>query len=200
MPSLMEIKNESSSLYQRSVVMAVDNQDRYEIAADFIKVCMGLKSKVELFFNPSIEQFKKAKKEAETGRKQQVEKMNEVLSPINEALMIMRQKCKNYEDEKIKEAEQEEANRIEEMATLKKEGEENWDEDKVELAETVDVTKKPEIQKVTNLGIRRPWKWKVVNTLKIPPEYLVLNMVKINKEVRENKENTNIPGIEVYQD
>ena len=52
----------------------------------------------------------------------------------------------------------------------------------------------------TTVSIVRRWKWKITDSDRVPKEYLTLDEKKINAVVRSQKENTDIPGIEVYQE
>jgi hypothetical protein len=55
-------------------------------------------------------------------------------------------------------------------------------------------------KQVEGVGIKQPWTWKITNEALIPDEYWVLDKQKISATVREQKEKTNIGGIEVFQD
>jgi hypothetical protein len=52
----------------------------------------------------------------------------------------------------------------------------------------------------TTVAIQKRWKWKVTKSDEIPMEYYILDEKKINSEVREQKDKTQIPGVEVYQE
>lgn len=191
---LTEISSESSKLVQQAQKYEVGNQLEYDTAGNFLKTCMNLKKRIELFFEPTINNFKKTKAKAEEGRKAEVNKMNDYLAPVEAAIKIVRQKCKEFENEAEKK-------RLEEQTRLDKEAEEKadvkkeWGEEnpkvEAEKAET-------SIAKTSGLGIRRTWKWRIIDAAKIPRKYLRVDEVMINKEVRENKDKTQIEGIEVY--
>ena len=48
--------------------------------------------------------------------------------------------------------------------------------------------------------VNRPWKWRYVDKKLIPRQYLIENEQLIGATVRTLKGDTDIPGIEVYQD
>lgn len=52
--------------------------------------------------------------------------------------------------------------------------------------------------KAEGIATRKVWKWKVVDESKIPDGFWQVNETKIGQFVRDLKDNTNIPGIEVY--
>jgi hypothetical protein len=62
------------------------------------------------------------------------------------------------------------------------------------------VKAEPITAKVEGAEIRRPWKWEVADPLKIPDEYFVLDSKRIDREVREQKDKFNVPGVRVFQD
>lgn len=53
--------------------------------------------------------------------------------------------------------------------------------------------------KVAGVKSYRTWKWRVTDRLKVPREYLTLDEKKITATMREFREQTRIPGIEVYE-
>ena len=57
-----------------------------------------------------------------------------------------------------------------------------------------------EAPRVKGLSLVKRWKHRVVNVKLIPREYMKPDDVKIRQVARAMKENTNIPGVEVYSD
>jgi len=200
MTELAEIKENALTLNEKAKLMIVGDQTSYEVAGSFIHGCQDLKKQVEEFFEPTISQFKKAKGEAEKGRKQSVSTMEEILKPVNESLANVRSKCKAFENEQVRIAKEVEEKRVEEMKELERRARKEGDGDLLELAQNADVTKEPEIDKVTNLGIRRTWRWRITDINKIPMEFMAVDTILINSAVRKFKRDTNIDGIEVYEE
>lgn len=54
--------------------------------------------------------------------------------------------------------------------------------------------------KAQGISTRVMWRWKVVDGAAIPREYLCVDVAKVDAAVKEGKENTKIPGIEVYRE
>lgn len=190
---LTALQQETKSLQEQARSYEVKTQVSYDMAGNFLKNCIALDKQIKLFFEPTINNFKKAKAQAEAGRKEETEKMNHYLKPVEEAILLVRNKCKEFENE-AERLRIEQQKKLEEEAQKKTEVAKEWGEDApVEVEEA-----KPVIEKSTGLGIRRTHKWKVVDASLIPREYLVIDEVAINKVVREQKEKTNINGIEVY--
>lgn len=213
-----EVKRDTDLIIGEAKRYEVKSQENYEHVATIIKACQEQIKKVRSFFEPTIESFKVAKQEAEASRKKLTDRMEMHLEPINNALTMLRDKCKAYEneqkriaDEKAKALKIEEEKKAEEKRlSLLNQAEKKQNEGDEEVAGklldlAVDTTAKevkvkPEIEKVVGLGIRRTWKWKITNEAIIPRKYYVLNEVMINKEVVANKEKTSILGIEAYLD
>jgi hypothetical protein len=193
---LQEIRNKAVDLNKASMELEVTSQQMYDVGANFITGCKELKAKIEDWFMPTIEQFKRAKKEAEKGRKEHTEKMNFYLEPVEKAMQTIQIKCKHYENEQIRIAKEKEEELKREEEALRSFG------DKEALVENnlKQEFLEPTINKQTNLGIRRSWKWKVIDEAKIPREFLLIDTVKLNKYVREHQDKTQIAGIEAYYD
>lgn len=215
---LTTIQSEASQLEKEASKFEVTTQLNYDAAANFLKTCMNLKKKIELFFDPTIKKFKEAKKVADEGRKAEIEKMEMFLVPVTASINMVRGKCKDYEnaqeklrieeqkrlDEKAEKKAEDDRKKIEDQA----ENEKKWgDNEKAEelkeeskAIEVEEVKAKPVIAKTAGLGIRRTWKWRITDLNKIPRGFLTIDETLINRAVREQKEKTNIPGIEVYED
>lgn len=62
------------------------------------------------------------------------------------------------------------------------------------------VVVKKEVPKVQGMSFRTIWKFRITDEKKIPREYLKPDEVKIGGVVRSMKKQTNIPGIEAYEE
>lgn len=219
MNDLKVIEQEAVSLKESAKKIVVTDQQGYDVAASFIKGSKDLRSTIKKFFEPTIESFKKAKAEAEKGRKTEVERMNKFLGPVEEAERIVIQKCANYEYEQFRKAEEkrkaaEEIERrkakakqdrlLAEAAEKEKQGDSESANQILEEAEEIKPEyvpqKKPEFQRTSGLGIVRRWKWKITSRDLIPKEFWTLNETMINRIVVSKKENTNIPGVEAFRE
>jgi MFS superfamily sulfate permease-like transporter len=56
----------------------------------------------------------------------------------------------------------------------------------------------PSAPKVDGVGMRKVWKWRLVDYLLVPREYLMLDDVMIGNVVRGSQGKLTIPGIEIY--
>jgi len=58
-------------------------------------------------------------------------------------------------------------------------------------------TKSPDLSGVKKITV---WKWRIEDITKIPREFFVLDERLINQHVRQNKENSSIPGVKIYSE
>ena len=212
------IEEETNQIVEQSKAFDIQHQVSYERAGKYLLDIKCFIKKIKITFDPIVKKAHEAHKEATKQR-------NFHLDPVVKAETILKDKLKTYERQKEKEAEEarkkaeeerqkkieEETKRrqVEAEKKAKKEAEVmGIDEKDVKVDKIEEVTPEdveveqplPTIDRVKGLGIRKTWKWKAVDYAKIPREYLILDEIRINKEVRTLKENTNIPGIEAYED
>ena len=82
---------------------------------------------------------------------------------------------------------------------MKEEAEARAEEEKNKPVAEVQV--KPNIPTVSGVPTsRRPWRWAATDLRKIPDDFWILDDLKINAIVRNDKDKTNIPGIRVFQE
>lgn len=208
MSELKELESKSVELIEQAKSYKVSNQKTYEESAAYLSSVRILKSKIEAFFEPTIEKFKDTKRTADEGRKAEVDRMNVFLNPVVEAESILKKKCKDYENDCAQKAEEErllkekeERERIQKAAqTAEDWGEQEKSEELKEEAKEVEVKAVKKVHKVSGLGIRRVWKVKIVDKSKLPIEYLDPNMPALNAKARELQKEFNIPGAEAYEE
>src|SRR3990167_2863800 len=90
----------------------------------------------------------------------------------------------------------------EDVAVLMEEGglNEQAEEIRAEPIVVAPVVVPKETPRVENFSYRGIWKFRIVNEMKIPREYMIPDQVKIGQLVRALKQATNIPGIEAYEE
>ncbi len=196
MNEIAKLQTKSNELINQASIYIVKDQKTYDGAAILKKSLSAFKSKLKSIFDPIVSTANMAHKEAKAQQKGQID-------PIEEAENILRQKCKEYEDKKEKERlalEQKEKDKVTKAA---KDAQEFADAQG--LGDTEEsppapppVKVKPIFDKQAGLGIRRTWKFKIVDEALIPTAYLKPDLVKIGEAIRRNKDKTYIPGVEVY--
>ena len=205
------IEKESNALVVQANNFEIKTQEHYANCANFKKICAAMRKKILETFDPIVKKSKNAYDEARGQRDKHLE-------PVISAENIAKNKVKQYENEQFKiqqEAERKARMIAEEKARKERErierqaekaiekGQDEKAETLIEKAEEVmpePVTVMPTIDRVKGMGIRRLWKFRIVDATKIPREYFKIDEMKIGQVVRALKENTNIAGIQVYQE
>ena len=58
----------------------------------------------------------------------------------------------------------------------------------------------PEPPKLEGTHIKKLWRWKIIDLDNVPREYMTVDVLKVNAQVKAFKDKTNIPGIKAYQE
>lgn len=208
---IQEIEKEAHGHLAQAKSFQIIDQQSYEDAAGRKKALSEFKKRVLEVFDPIVKKSHAAWKEAVAQRDKHV-------NPVEECETIYRDKAKAYEREqqRIQEEAQrkarEEAERQAklERERIEKEAEKALDKGDLKQAESLLNQSEtvipevsiipPSINRVKGLGIRTVWKFRIVDVKKIPLEYMIPDEVKIGKVVRALNKETNIPGIEVYEE
>ncbi len=142
-----------------------------------------------------IEKEKREKAEAEAAEKERIEKTRlrkEAEKKEEEAREAERKALaaqNNGQGQKAQEF-------VEKAQELKEESKELKEEAREVEVDAKEI--KPKAEKIEGLSFRRIWKFKIVNPGKIPIQFCSPDEVKIGKTVRECKDKTNIPGVEIF--
>lgn len=196
------IENEAKSVSEQVKSLTIVNQSSYEKGATIKISLSGLRKKIKIFFDPMVDKAKASYDEIRTQR-------DKFLKPTVAIEYELKDKLKTYERQKEHEAM--EARRLAELDRIRKQKEaeqkakdeaEVFDVDEKEIkVDEVEVEQPlPTIEKVTGLGIRRNWKARVVDVNKIPIQYLLPDMVTLNRMARETKKASTVAGVEFYED
>jgi hypothetical protein len=185
--------------------ITITNGDELSAAAELLQTIKGLIGKVKDTFDPIVKKAHAAHKEATTQRKKH-------LDPLEEADATIRRAITRYTTELERKAREEaEAKRIEaeeaqqEASEKAKEAEESGDHFAADTASVVDhfaadTADTVSTPKVDGLSFRTVIKYRVVDEGAIPREYLLVNDTKIKNMIRALGNETNIPGIELYEE
>lgn len=154
-----------------------------------------------------------AKQKAHELHKKLSDLMNEMAAPWKADRTYFVAEMKRFQREEKEKAEAEER-RLREIA--RKELEERQLQDAVEAEVNGDLEEaqaiieeemfvptpivKPDVPKVDNRKYATRWTWKVTDINKVPREYLMVDQIKVNGIVRAMKDNTKIPGIQVFEE
>ena len=196
-------KNEMEVIVSNANNLKINNDDDQQRA---LEVLPSIQEKLKLInetFDPIVKKAHEAHKEALKQKKTHAD-------PLENAKRIIGRKVGAYQQEQERKAE--EKRRLE-QAELQKRAEEEALQAAEELESVGDteaaemVLETPvvaqaapvkEAPKVSGIAVKKTWKFRVKNPNLIPREYLTIDEKKIGGIVRAMKDQTNIPGVEVY--
>jgi hypothetical protein len=199
------LKEQSLTWPEKAKALTVTSDVSYVAATEMLKGIKALRSEVDRTFDPIIAAAHHAHKEACSQKRLTEAPLTEAESIIKAALVRYQQeqeRVRAAEEARLRELarQQEEARVIEEALTLEADGRDD-EADALLLEATIASTAVilPSFTpKVAGISFREAWKFRVVDTAKVPREYTRVDEVKVGGVVRALKGNTNIPGIEVY--
>ena len=193
-----EIQAKASLPVNTAKALQVTSQAELEQAGEIVRILKDLQDEVNKVFKPIVDQAYKAHKAAKAAQ-------NQHLEPLQQAEAALRTKINLFLREQ-------EAQRI--AANLKRAAaEENLRQQPAAQhnlarlrAFSVDAVAPPRLPEVPpppkaeGMATTLEWLWKVVDTSLIPAEFWILDENAISRQVRAQKGETQIPGIEVYSE
>jgi uncharacterized protein YdiU (UPF0061 family) len=182
----------------------VSNPDEYQGAGVFLKGVKVLLGKIAETFDPVIDQAHKAHKTACAAKKQYTEPLEAaervVKSKMGTFISQEETKRREQEDRLRREAiERSQAAQLQAAVDAEERGEKDVAEailDARPMAPIVKVDRSDlKVEGVSKVTI---WRFRIVNPKLIPREFLIPDEKAIGAVVRQSREATSIPGIEVY--
>lgn len=200
----MVLRKRAHSFVDRVSEIRIRGQSTLTSANVVIARIRQVRKEVALFFALSIEKAKASERAAKEARVAIVATKDEIDEPLLNAENAVKGKIRVYllaEEEKRVVAERK---RFEEIAEAREKAEALREKGHHEEADEIEddapaVYVKPKPQ-MTGIHSRENWLFRVIDLGKIPRKWLMLDEVAIRREVREKKDKTKIPGIEVYKD
>ena len=205
------IEKETKDITIQAIEIAISNQKQYEGANDFLRAVKVLQKRIHETFDPIVEAAHLTHKEATSKRK-------EHLDPALNAEKVVKSKMLSYSDE-MEQIRREEQRKLELKAKAEEDrkrkilearakkwadkGNDAKAEELQEQAEDVHVETAvvaPKVDKVAGLSYQTIWKFKIVDSDKIPRVYLMPDEVKLKKFATAMKGAVPIPGIEFYSE
>lgn len=205
---LTAIEKNVLSTADYSQALTVVTPEQYTEACEFVKAIAKTRKEVEGTFGPIKTKQYEAWKEA-------VAQENKFLDPLDKATSLVKGKIGGYlaEQERIRRAEEDhqreiarreaEARAMAEAAELERQGENHAAEQVIQEAVSAPppvVVVPKAVAKQVGIAPRTVWKFRVVDSAKVPREYLSVDEQKIGQIVRAMKEMAKIPGVEVYSE
>jgi len=188
MNEMTEMEKRATEAMEWANKIRVSNDAELEAAGKYLVLLKGLMGEIKSTFDApkkAAHDAHKAVLAAEKKHLEPLEKAEAIVKPKVGAYMAAREAAerKRQEDAKLVLAQQMEDDGCTEMANAV-------------LNSNVNV----ERPKVEGVSTRTVFKYRVVDSKKIPDDYWMLNEPLIGGEVRLKGKSTNIPGIEVYEE
>jgi len=200
-----ELKAESMTILGQAKAIQITNHEQAMAAGDFLQGIKALKKRIEEKLAPLV-------KAAYDSWKKQVAFRKEHDDPLDQAEAQVKGKMNFYL------AEQERQRRAEEQRQqleAQKAAEAQAEQDALLMEATGDaeaaevVRAEPvvapvvvlaPVEKPAGIATQSVWRFKIVDDMAIPREYLEISEKKIGAVVRALKGATNIPGVQVFED
>jgi len=199
----MEIPNEAKIAIKTAFDIAgsaevlIDSQRKYETAAS-----MRIKLKTKIGELDSLRRsitkpLDTAKKTVMDLFREPIERLDFLEGKIKISMIHYRQKIEEAKQLAEKRMILEKAELEKQAVAAIEKGDLDTMHQKIQLADKV-YYDKPVFYEAENTSMRTIWKWKVVDEMAIPREYLMIDEKKLNEAARTLKEQASVPGVEFY--
>jgi len=209
------VEEKALSIVDQAAAVKVVDPASYMAAGELFKAIVEMMKEVDSTFDPIIEAAHRSHKAALAQKKK-------YFDPLDKAKRGVKSLMAAYDQEQERKRREEEA-RLREIAR-KQEEERKLAEalaaeaemkrrgaDKAEIEQETAAIMEEETYipppvvpkatpKVEGVSFRTAWKFRVLDVSALPRTYMTPDMVKIGGVVRSMKADTNIPGIEVYEE
>jgi len=201
-----EVSTRALTIIEQAHAITIRDSEDYTRAGDLWKSIKDLKEQVNETFSPIISKAHAAHKEA-------LAQKAKIFDPLDAAGRIVKKVMERYDtaQEAIRQAEE---RRLREIARKAEEERLLMEAIAAEAAgekeEATAIMEAPvyvapvvvpkEVPKVQGVSFRTIWRYRITDERKIPREYLKPDDVKIGQVVRALKNQTNLPGIETYEE
>lgn len=201
-----ELAQQPPTVLAQARAMVVASAEDYQAAGGFLKQIKAATKTVVDFFKP-------LKQSADEHKRSILDAERKHAGPLAEAEGIVKRAMTTYETRVKQEAEAE-------RRRLQAEADERARRDKAALEKIAAAAKKPETQeryreqaaaviapviaveapapKVAGISTRQVWHARVVDPLKVPREFLMIDEKKLEQYARAMKEGAAVPGVEFY--
>jgi len=193
-----ELEITAASFPARATFITVHSQATLDRANEFLKGVKTYRKQIADLMDPAIKKGREAVAENVSIKKRlddPAKAAEEIVKPVITKYLAEQDELRQKEKEKLEQAVEK---KFEEAREIERLGDKNKAEE-IRKAETAVADALPPPFKAAGTFLTKHWTWEVEDHLKIPSRYFTLDILKINKEVREKKEKTDIPGIRVFQ-
>ncbi len=193
-----ELEITAASFPARATFITVHSQATLDRANEFLKGVKTYRKQVADLLDPGIKKLNEAKAELlSTKRKldDPAKEAEEIVKPVITKYLAEQDELRQKEKEKLEQALEEKFEKAREIERL---GDKNKAEE-IRKAEISVAEALPPPVKAAGTFLTKHWTWEEEDLDKVPRKWWTLDRLAINKEVREKKGKTNIPGIRVFQ-
>lgn len=194
------IEEKSLQAITEAQSLVISNNDQYLAAVEFSKRLKGLEKEVESAFRPIIEK-------AHAAHKQAIAQMDKYLKPLISAeksvssrvtsYVVAQEKARREEEERLRKENEKEQERL--RARAEKAAAAGKTEKAEVLQQTADSmvapTVAPTVEKVAGVSFRENWTAEVVDVNLVPREYMIPDMVKLNKFAKAMHDTVKVAGV-----
>ena len=197
-------ESQTYAVKAQELALAVKDKESYVAAAEFLVAVKGFRKRVEDAFGPMVKATHTAWKAACDLRKTADAPLDKAETILQPALDKFRREQERIRAEKEAKLQAEARKRAEdERLAAAIEADKNGKSEEAEAliqapVQTPVVVLPKQTVKIEGSKIRRNYKFRVKNAAIVPNEYKIVDEVRVGSVVRAMKEQTNIPGIEVF--
>lgn len=191
-----ELEEKTDLIVTEARELKIQNEEQYKEAGELLKKIKAFEKEVERQLEPIVKKAYHAYKATLNLKKEQLE-------PLKKAEKLIKNKMTEYYAEQERKRLEEERRKREELLRQEeerrlKEAEETGDDSVLDKPIILPKIKSDKALKQEGISFQEVWKFRIVDKSKVPEEYKIIDEKKIGAVVRAMKQNTNIPGIEVY--
>ena len=193
-----ELEITAASFPARATFITVHSQATLDRANEFLKGVKTYRKQIADLMDPAIKKGKEAVAENVSIKKRLDDPAKEaegIVKPVITKYLVEQDTLRTKEKEKLEQAAEkkfEKAREIERLGDKEK-------AEEIRKTETAVAAALPPTVKAAGTFLTKHWTWEEEDLEKVPRKWWILDRLAINKEVREKKGKTNIPGIIVFQ-
>jgi len=195
---IKELEIRAASFPDRASFIIVNSQATLDRANEFIKVIKTYRKGVADLMDPAIKKGREAVAENVSIKKRLDDPAKEaegIVKPVITKYLVEQDDLRTKAKEEL---EQDAEKRFEKAREIERLGDKKKAE-QIRKEETAVAAALPPPVKAAGTSLAKHWTWEEEDIEKVPRKWWVLDRLGINKEVREKKGKTNIPGIRVFQ-
>ena len=213
MMEAQEITERALTVPEQAKGLMIKSHEDYARAGEMLLVIKDLRKEIDATFDPIIKKAHEAHKEAVAQKKKVDAPLVEaegIIKPRIAAWNAEQERLRREEEARLREIarKQEEERLLMEAIAAEEEAKANGATNEEAAQEAAAIIAEPvyvapvvvqkAVPKVSGIAMQQRWKFRIVNAALIPREYMTIDEQKIGAVVRALKDQTRIPGIEVY--